>query len=291
MRQFDYEQYLTARWDTEVVSYIGRLREYNARQTQYLKVSAQDLINLTEIAKIQSVDSSNAIEGISTTDDRLRRLISEKTTPRNRDESEILGYRDVLKTIHENYMHIPLRPTYILQLHRDLYRYSYSSTGGKYKAAPNYINARTSDGQSYTIFKPLEPYETPEALERICAEYTRMTDADALDALLLIPIFIGDFLCIHPFADGNGRMSRLLTTLMLYRSGFFIGKYISLEKIILETKADYYAALRDISRNWHSGQNDYGAFVKYFLQILMRAHKELDERIELLNASNSMRRK
>ena len=208
--------------------------------------------------------------------------MSEKTTPRNREESEILGYRDVLNTIHENYAHIPIRPNFILQLHRDLYRYSYSSAGGKYKSVPNYINARTADGHSCTIFKPLEPYETPEALDAICREYERLIDADALDELLLIPIFISDFLCIHPFADGNGRMSRLLTTLLLYRSGWHVGRYISLEKIISDTKTGYYEALRAVSSDWHQCRNDYRPFVRYFLQVMMRAYKELDERLELL---------
>ena len=281
MRTFDYKQFTRTTWASDILSYVGQIHEHKGRQEFYLNRNAAELQRLIEIAKIQSVDSSNAIEGILTTNTRINELMNKKTTPRNRDESEILGYRDVLNTIHENYEYIPLRVNYILQLHRDLYRYSYSSVGGKLKGVQNYINIKTAAGSEYVLFTPLAPYETPDALENICSNYERALDACWLDELLLIPIFISDFLCIHPFADGNGRMSRLLTTLMLYRSGYQIGRYISLEKIIAETKQSYYDALRGISRGWHEGGNDYYPFIRYFLQILMRAYKDLDERLRL----------
>lgn len=282
MREFDYKKYLDAQWNSEIVSYIGQIHEYKGRQDFYLKQKPQELSKLIEVSKIQSTESSNKIEGILTTSTRIRQLMSEKTSPKNRDESEILGYRDVLNTIHENYEYIPIRPSYILQLHRDLYKYSYSSTGGKFKNVQNYINVKTTGGSEYVLFTPLSPSETPVAMESLCQNYNKVSATGKLDELILIGIFIYDFLCIHPFLDGNGRMSRLLTTLMLYKSSYQISKYISLEKIIEQTKDGYYEALREISRDWYEGTNDYSVFIKYLLKIILRAYRELDERIELV---------
>ena len=282
MRLFDYRKFLTTEWDSEILSYIGKIHEYKGRQDFYMVKKSQELDKLIDIAKIQSTESSNKIEGIVTTSTRIQQLLNEKTTPQNRDETEILGYRDVLNTIHENYAYIPIRVSHILQLHRDLYKYSYSDVGGKFKIVQNYINVKTQDGAEYVLFTPLSPFETPAALEKICADYERESTEGNLDELILIAIFISDFLCIHPFSDGNGRMSRLLTTLMLYRSGYFIGRYISLEKIIEETKIGYYESLRETSKNWHEGTNDYKPVIKYFLKTLLRAYKELEERIQLI---------
>ena len=281
MREFNYKKIITSEWDSEILSLSGKIHEYKGRQEIYLKQKAQELNRLIDIAKIQSTENSNKIEGIMTTSTRMNQLLNEKTVPKNRDESEILGYRDVLNTIHENYKYIPIRPNYILQLHRDLYKYS-SMNGGKFKSVQNYINMKTSDGSEYVLFTPLEPFETPTAVEMICKNYEEITDSGQLDELLLMSIFISDFLCIHPFSDGNGRMSRLLTTLILYRNNYFVGKYISLEKIIEGTKFEYYEALRETSKNWHSGENDYKPFIKYLLKTILRAYKELDERILLI---------
>ena len=273
MREFDYKQFVAAEWDSEIVTGIGQIHEYKGRQDFYLQRNSQELTRLIEVAKIQSTESSNKIEGIRTTSTRLRQLLAEKTTPRNRDESEILGYRDVLSTIHENYEYIPVRPPFILQLHRDLFKYSFSSTGGKFKNV---------NGSEFVLFTPVSPTETPQAVESICLNYNQLAGAGKLDDLILTGIFICDFLCVHPFLDGNGRMSRLLTTLLLYRSGYQIGKYISLEKIIEQTKDGYYDALRKISQDWHADSNDYRPFIKYLLKIILRAYRELDERIELV---------
>lgn len=282
MREFDYKQFIAAEWDSEIVTGIGQIHEYKGRQNFYLQQKSQELTRLVEVAKIQSTESSNKIEGILTTSTRIRQLLAEKTTPKNRDESEILGYRDVLNTIHENYEYIPIRPSFILQLHRDLYKYSLSSTGGKFKNVQNYINAKTADGSEFVLFTPLSPSETPRAVESICQNYNQFAATGKLDDLIFAAIFICDFLCVHPFLDGNGRMSRLLTTLLLYRSGYQICKYISLEKIIEQTKDAYYDALRKISQDWHTGNNDYRPFIKYLLKIILRAYRELDERIELV---------
>lgn len=282
MRCFDYENFLHKQWDSEILSYIGKIHEYKGRQEFYLKQKSKELSKLIDIAKIQSTESSNKIEGIVTTSTRIHQLLNEKTTPKNRDEGEILGYRDVLNTIHENYEYIPIRSSYILQLHRDLYKYSYFAAGGKFKSVQNYINVKTSEGNEYVLFTPLSPYETPDAVDSICQNYNKIINSEKLDELLLIPIFISDFLCIHPFNDGNGRMSRLLTTLMLYRNEYFVGKYISMEKIIEQTKIAYYESLQETSHNWHEGYNDYRPFIKYFLQTALKAYKELEERIQLV---------
>lgn len=278
MREFDYKKFIDSEWDSEILALVGKIHEYKGRQDFYLKQKPQELNRLVEIAKIQSTESSNKIEGIVTTSTRINQLLKEKTTPKNRDESEILGYRDVLNTIHENYKYIPIRSNYILQLHRDLYKYS-TTNGGKFKSVQNYINIKTSEGSEYVLFTPLEPFETPIAIEKICKNFEELTDSGLLEELLLLPIFISDFLCIHPFSDGNGRISRLLTTLILYKNGYSVGKYISLEKIIEETKNFYYDALCETSKNWHSGENDYKPFIKYLLKIILKAHKEFDERI------------
>ena len=185
---------------------------------------------LVEIAKIQSTEASNKIEGIVTTSTRMKQLFEAKTTPRNRDEDEIMGYRDVLNTIHESNEYIPIRSAYILQLHRDLLKRAGFSYGGHFKNVQNYINETKPDGTVVTRFTPIAPYDTPEAVENLCNAYEQAIANEKIDSLILIPTFICDFLCIHPFNDGNGRMSRLLTLLLLYKNGYSVGKYISIEK-------------------------------------------------------------
>ncbi|MBP3836719.1 MAG: Fic family protein, partial [Pyramidobacter sp.] len=231
-----------------------------------------------EIAKIQSTEASNRIEGIITTDDRLKKIVMNKTTPQGRSEREIAGYRDVLNTIHENYEFIPVRPGMILQLHRDLYKFSASAIGGKFKDSDNVIAETLPDGTKKVRFQPVPAWETAEAMNTLCSALQEaMADAE-LDPLLLIPMFIFDFLCIHPFNDGNGRMSRLLTLLLLYRSGFFVGKYISIERLIADSKGSYYEALHDSSVGWHEGENDYLPFVRYMLGIVIAAYREFASR-------------
>ena len=210
MRTFDYTKLAEMQWDSETLGLIAQIHEYKGRQELYLKRKPVELDRLVEIAKIQSTESSNKIEGIVTTNARIKQLCLEKTTPRTRDEKEILGYRDVLNTIHENFEYIPIRASYILQLHRDLYSYSEKAIGGRFKNTQNYISEQREDGSSFVRFTPLAPFETPEAVDSICESYNRAIDSSAIDPLLLIPVFITDFLCIHPFNDGNGRMSRLL---------------------------------------------------------------------------------
>ena len=287
MRQFDYTQLKNHTWDSEILGYVAQIHEYKGRQQMYLRQREAELDKLVEIAKVQSTEASNEIEGIRTTNTRLKQLCADKTTPRNRDEKEIMGYRDVLNTIHENYEYIPLRPNYILQLHRDLYRYSEKDIGGKFKNTQNYISATDSQGNTFVLFTPLPPYETPTAIEQICESYNRVIDTQEIDPLILIPVLIHDFLCIHPFNDGNGRMSRLMTTLLLYRSGYYVGKYISLESKIARNKDLYYDALEASQHGWQEGKDDPTPFIKYLLSVILAAYRDFDERMDLVDGKRS----
>lgn len=279
MRDFDYKSIYPSLLTPETVLLLSCIHEFKGGQVSYKDADADAMNELIELAKIQSTDASNRIEGIITTDDRLNKLVREKTLPRNRTEQEIAGYRDVLKTIHENHDYIPLKPGTILQLHRDLYKYSGKSIGGSYKNSDNVIAEELPDGTKRVRFEPISAWETPEAMEHICAVFGEACASDEMDPLLLIPVFILDFLCIHPFNDGNGRMSRLLTLLLLYRAGYEVGRYISLEKLINDSKETYYEALADSSIGWHEGENDYKPFVRYLLGIFVAAYRELSERL------------
>lgn len=281
MRNFDYVGLKNQKWDSETVAYIAAIHEAKGRQELYLKQKPQELDKLVEIARIQSTETSNEIEGIRTTNTRLKQLLSDKTTPRTYDEEELVGYRDTLNVIHENYEYIPVTANYILQLHKILYSHSGKSIGGKFKNVQNYINAVGADGKEYTIFTPLAPYETPMAVDAICEQFNRAIAEGEVDPLILIPVFIHDFLCIHPFSDGNGRMSRLLTTLLLYRCGYFVGRYISLEAKIAKSKDLYYDALSAAQVGWHEGKDDPGAFVKYILGTVISTYRDFEDRMEL----------
>ena len=173
MRNFHYNELTSRSWDSEVIGLVAQIHEYKGRQELYLKQKPAELDRLIEVAKVQSTEASNEIEGIRTTNTRLMQLVRDKTTPRNRDEEEIMGYRDVLNTIHENYEYIPITSNYILQLHRDLYQYSHKSIGGTFKNTQNYISATDSEGREFVLFTPLAPYETPSAIDAICESYNR----------------------------------------------------------------------------------------------------------------------
>ncbi len=283
MRDFDYSTYRDKCWDVEIVNYLSAIHEARGKQTLFLRQKEETLNRLVEIAKVQSTEASNAIEGICTTETRLKQLCSEKTTPRNRDEKEILGYRDALNVVHESFEYIPITPNYILQLHKIMFRYTDSSFGGKFKDAQNYISATDTQGKRFILFTPLAPYETPDAMQAICDSYNMAIGEGVVDPLLLIPVFIHDFLCIHPFIDGNGRMSRLLTTLLLYRSGYYVGRYISLESKIAKNKDFYYEALQQSQSKWHEGDDDPTPFIKYLLGTLISAYRDFEDRIELVD--------
>jgi Fic family protein len=282
MRNFNYSQIKEQKWDWEILSLIAAIYKEAGKQELFLKQRPEELEKLVEIAKIQSTEASNAIEGIVTTSTRVRQLIEEKTTPKNRDEQEIAGYRDVLNIIHESFDAIPLSQNYILQLHKILYSHMYNPMAGQTKNVQNYISATYPDGHVQILFTPLAPYETPEAIDRICEEYNRVIGNMELEPLIAIPVFIHDFLCIHPFNDGNGRMSRLLTTLLLYRNGFYVGKYISLEAKIAKNKDLYYEALTASQTGWHEGTEDVVPFIKYILGTILAAYKDFEDRMSLV---------
>lgn len=282
MRLFNYSAIKNQKWDSDILGYIAAIYKEAGKQELYLKQRPDELEKLVEIAKVQSTEASNAIEGIVTTNTRIKQLVEEKTTPRNRDEQEIAGYRDVLNIIHESFDAIPITRNYILQLHKIMYSHMNNPMAGQTKNVQNYISASYPDGHSEILFTPLAPFETPEALDRICEEYNKVIGNFELEPLIAIPVFIHDFLCIHPFNDGNGRMSRLLTTLLLYRSGFYVGKYISLEAKIAKNKDLYYDALNKSQHGWHEGEEDIIPFVKYILSIILAAYKDFEDRFAIV---------
>lgn len=287
MRSFNYTEIKNQMWDSEVLGLVAAIYKEAGKQEMYLKQRPDELEKLVEIAKVQSTEASNAIEGIVTTNTRIKQLVEEKTTPRNCDEQEIAGYRDVLNVIHESFDVIPVSQSYILQLHKMLYGHMNNPMAGKTKTIQNYISAAYPDGHVETVFTPMAPYETPEALDRICEEYNRVIGNMEVEPLIAIPIFIHDFLCIHPFNDGNGRMSRLLTTLLLYRSGFYVGKYISLEAKIAQNKDLYYEALGQAQIGWHEGTEDAVPFIKYLLGTVLAAYKDFEDRFALVETKLS----
>ena len=282
MRNFNYSDIKHQMWDSEILGLIAAIYKEAGKQEMYLKQRPEELEKLVEIAKIQSTEASNAIEGILTTSTRIKQLVEEKTTPKNRDEQEIAGYRDVLNIIHESFDVIPISQYYIFQLHKILYSHMNNPMAGRTKSVQNYISATYPDGHVENLFTPLAPYENPEALDKICEEYNRVIGNMEVEPLIVIPIFVHDFLCIHPFNDGNGRMSRLLTTLLLYRNGFYVGKYISLEAKIAKNKDLYYYALGQAQTGWHDGTEDAVPFVKYLLGTILAAYKDFADRFALV---------
>lgn len=285
MRRYDFKKHYETLLTPDIVSLLTQIHEYKGEQALFIESKADTLTKLVEIAKIQSTEASNRMEGIYTSDERLKKLVQDKTMPRTRSEQEIAGYRDVLATIHESFDYIPPKPSIILQLHRDLYKFSGISYGGSYKTVDNVIAEEDAQGNKTIRFQPLPAWETPEAMEHLCRAYEEAIGTGEMDPLLLIPMFILDFLCIHPFNDGNGRMSRLLTLLLLYRAGYIVGKYISVEKLIEVSKETYYEALQQSSQGWHEGANDYAPFVRYTLGMIAAAYREFSSRVQALAVS------
>ena len=281
MRNYDLQNKWQKLLTPDIVALLTQIHEFKGEQNLFIEAHSDTLTQLVEIAKIQSTEASNKIEGIYTSDERLKKIVLDKTTPRTKNEQEIAGYRDVLATIHESYEYIPLRPAMILQLHRDLYKFSGMSIGGSYKTADNVIAETDAQGNRFIRFQPVPAWETAEAMEMACQAYDQAVQSGA-NPLLIIPMFILDFLCIHPFNDGNGRMARLLTLLLLYRSGYIVGKYISLEKVIEQSKETYYETLQQSSFGWHENENDYAPFVRYLLGTIVAAYRDFSDRVQFL---------
>ncbi len=283
MRKFNLiDEYNSIISNSNIINLISKIHEYKGKQSYLLETKKDTLETLLKVAKIQSTSSSNKIEGIYTTDKRINEIVNQKLKPKNRNEEEIAGYRDVLSLIHDNYDFIDINNNTILQLHRDLYKYTGYSYGGKFKNSQNYIEETNEQGEKKIRFTPLSPVETPIAIQDLCKSYNELVNNESCDLLVLIPIFILDFVSIHPFNDGNGRMSRLLTLLLLYKANYLVGKYISIEKIIEDTKDSYYDTLQKSSINWYNNENDYSYFVEYYLGIILNAYKEFDSRVNIV---------
>lgn len=286
MRTLDY----VSRWKSlltpDIVGLLSTIHEYRGEQTHFIEAKADTLSQLMEIAKIQSTEASNKIEGIYTSDERLKLIVRDKTMPKTRSEKEIAGYRDVLNTVHTSYEYIPLKPSIILQFHRDMYKHHGLENGGRYKSSDNVIAEVDAQGNKKVRFQPVSAWETPGAINELCKAFDEVIADVTVDPLLIIPMVILDFLCIHPFYDGNGRMSRLLTLLLLYRAGYIVGKYISIEKAIEKSKETYYEVLQDSSFGWHEGKNDYEPFVRYMLGIIVSTYREFSSRVKLITTSS-----
>ncbi len=285
MRHINYADQWGKMLTPEIVGMLTKIHEFKGEQNLFIEAHADELTELMEIAKIQSTEASNRIEGIFTSDERLKKLVMDKTTPKSRAEQEIAGYRDVLNTIHENYDYVQVKSGIILQLHRDLYRFMGSEAGGYFKTADNVIAEMDNNGNKKVRFNPVPAWETPDAIEKICEALDEVFKDENIDPLIVIPMFVLDFLCIHPFNDGNGRMSRLLTLLLLYRSGYIVGKYISIEKMIESSKETYYEALQASSTGWHEEDNDYIPFIVYMLGIVLASYREFSSRVRILTTA------
>lgn len=284
MRTFDYKKRYERLLQSDIVGLMAQIHEYKGEQTLFVEAKADTLTQLLEVAKIQSTEASNKIEGIYTSDERLKKIVCDKTMPKTRNEKEIAGYRDVLNTIHQNYDYIPVKSSIFLQLHRDLYKFA-GNAGGSFKSSDNVIAQEDEQGKKTIRFQPVPAWETPEYIDAICDAFQDACNDSQCDPLILIPMFILDFLCIHPFNDGNGRMSRLLTLLLLYRAGYIVGMYISIEKLIEQTKETYYETLQESSYNWHEEKNDDAPFVRYMLGVIVAAYREFSSRVQLLATS------
>ena len=284
MRIFDYKKRYERLLQPDIVALVAQIHEYKGEQTLFVEAKADTLTQLLEVAKIQSTEASNKIEGIYTSDERLKKIVCDKTMPKTRNEKEIAGYRDVLNTIHQNYDYIPVKSSIFLQLHRDLYKFA-GNAGGSFKSSDNVIAQEDEQGKKTIRFQPVPAWETPEYIDAICDAFQDACNDSQCDPLILIPMFILDFLCIHPFNDGNGRMSRLLTLLLLYRAGYIVGMYISIEKLIEQTKETYYETLQESSYNWHEEKNDDAPFVRYMLGVIVAAYRDFSSRVQLLATS------
>lgn len=288
MRTFDYSVSPAKLLTPEVIGLLTSIHEHKGKQALFLNARKDVLETLGDIARVQSVESSNRIEGIYTSSKRLRELAAEKTTPKSRNEEEIAGYRDALALIHESHDYIDLTPNNILQLHGIMYKHTSSSMGGHYKIGDNLIAETNAAGEHVERFRPVSAVATPAAMDELCGAYRAAIDAGKYDPLILACMFVLDFTCIHPFNDGNGRVSRLLTLLALYRAGYLVGKYVSIEKTIEDSKATYYEALKASSAGWNTNENDYEPFARYMLGIILGACRDLESRmIEIDSAGRS----
>ncbi len=281
MRSFNYLHVPCELEATPVTNLLLAIREYKGKQELWKAANPETLQALLQVARVESVGASNRIEGIGTSQKRLHNLVIHNTAPQNRNEEEIAGYRDVLSLIHEQHDYIPISPGVILQLHRDLMGHVPASYGGRWKDSDNEIAARRSDGSLSVRFRPTPALLTPAAVETLCATYNDAYANQTCDPMLLAARFTFDFVNIHPFTDGNGRMSRLMTVLLSERAGYAVGRYISIERLIEQSKEQYYEALAESSAGWDIASNNEAPFVRYLLGIVLAAYRELEARMDI----------
>jgi Fic family protein len=268
-----------------LINIIRQLGEYKGKQELYIQQAPEMLENLRQVAVIQSTESSNRLEGITADFKRIKELVKGNSKPANRSEAEIAGYRDVLNTIHSNHGHIPFTDNVVLQLHRDLMKYS-GKEHGQWKSASNEISEIMPDGRKHIRFVPVAPHLTPDFMRTLHDQYNHAAKSQDVDPLIIISLYILDFLCIHPFLDGNGRMARLLTVILLYQNGYEVARYISLERIIENTKESYYETLYASSRNWHEGNHNALPWIEYLLSTFLAAYREFESRLGKISAGH-----
>ncbi len=270
----------------ELVKTIRLLGEYMGKEALFKEQSPQVLETLRQAAIIQSTESSTRIEGITAPPERIKALVEKKTTPTNRSEQEIAGYRDVLNIIHANAREMPFTPNIVLQLHRDLYKFM-PDERGRWKNTNNEIIEKRPDGSIVVRFQPVPAHQTPEAMKTLHDRFNTLWDEGRYDPLLLIPAYLLDFLCIHPFRDGNGRIARLITLWLLYRAGLEVGRYIGLEKIVEDTRESYYGSLAQASHGWHEAKHTLLPWWEYFLGVmLLGAYREFERRTGVITTAH-----
>jgi len=288
MKSFEKEYLEKIKFSADMLLKLRTLGEYKGKEELFTKQSPDILEKLLESAIIESTEASNKIEGITAPYERIEMIVKANATPRNRPEEEIAGYRDVLNLIHQSHKDIPLSENVILQFHSMLYRYT-TKKSGFWKKSDNEIVDKKPDGTKVVRFKPVSAMDTPLYMERLISYYNSYLKEETLDPLMLIPLFVFDFLCIHPFGDGNGRIARLLTLLLLYQSGYRVGKYISLERIISDSKETYYDMLLVSSNKWHEGKHDIFPWMNYFHGTLIAGYKEFETRVGVFKGKGSKR--
>ncbi|MBN1342867.1 MAG: Fic family protein [Phycisphaerae bacterium] len=278
VRSFEHNHIRHQRIRPELVGTIRQIGMYQGKEDLYAQQSPEVLESLRQVALVQSTESSCRIEGVTVPANRFGELMADKTRPRDRSEQEVAGYRYVLDQIHVGHSGMGVSPRLILQMHRDLYQFV-PQQGGKWKNKDNRIVERSPNGRMQLRFQPVSAVGTPQHMKELCRLYRKEANASAIDPLLLIPAFALDFLCVHPFTDGNGRMARLLTLLLLYQSGFNVGRYVSLERVIEDSKESYYEALLRSSRGWHESEHDLAPWWGYWTGTVLAAYREFADRL------------
>jgi Fic family protein len=273
----------------QLLSTCRAIGEFKGKQTLFAQQSPERLQQLRQVAMIQSTESSNRIEGVIAPQRRIEALVAQKTTPENRSEQEIAGYRDVLASIHANADRLYFTPGLIQQFHRDLYQFQ-PGAGGQWKMADNQIEETAADGTVRVRFTPVAAYLTPMAMQDLHQLFNRRWDEESFELLLLIPAYVLDFLCVHPFRDGNGRMARLLTLLLLHRAGYEVGRYISLERLFEQTKESYYDTLYQSSQGWHESEHSLLPWWEYFTGVILAAYREFESRVGVVTTGKGAKR-